>query len=113
MWTLAFLVATAGGGAAAAFAARKNRLAAGFCGMSIAGRTLLGASATAFIVLLVHVSDPDSNGTALTIEAGVASALLLLGLVLYVVGQRTDGSDAWHRRLEEEARRDGLYDDRN
>lgn len=110
MWTLVFLAATAGGGAAASFAAHKNMLAAGFCGMSIWGRTLLGASGAGFIALLVHASDPASDGTALSIEAGVSLALLLVGLVLYVAGQKSDGSDAWHRRLEEEARLRGDFD---
>lgn len=110
MWTLVFMLATTGGGAAAFFAAHKNQLAAGFCGMSIWGRTLLGASATAFIALLVHASDPASDGTALTIEAGVSFGSLLVGLVLYVAGQKSDGSDAWQRQLEEEARLRGDFD---
>lgn len=110
MWTLVFLAAIAGGGAAASFAAHRNKLAAGFCAMSIWGRTLLGASGAGFIALLVHVADPASDGTALTIEAGVSFGSLLVGLVLYVAGQQSDGSDAWQRRLEEEARLRGDFD---
>jgi len=104
---------TAGAAVVGTFVALNNQPPNGFAGMSIAGRALLWGSGAGFITLVVMMSASDTAENVLRIGGWTAGALLLLGLILYVFGQRSDGSDKWHRQLEEEQRQKRLLDEMN
>jgi hypothetical protein len=86
--------------------ALRRRDEASFGGMSIAGRALLWASAGGLITTMVQASNTALAEDALLPTLGLSGGLLFAGLVLYAVGQKSDGSAAWHHKLEEEARLD-------
>ena len=73
---------------------------AGFGGMSIAGRGLLWSGAAGFVVSLVQASDSALGNEVLFTTLGLGAGLVVVGLVLYAVGQKSDGSAAWHDALE-------------
>lgn len=91
-------------GASGTVVALRHSDEAGFGGLSIAGRGLLWSSAGGFIVAMVFASNPELGDEALLLTLGLSAGLLVVGLVLYAVGQKTDGSAAWHDKLEEQAR---------
>lgn len=85
--------------------ALKRQYEANFGGMSIAGRGLLWSSAGGFVTAMVQVSN-GADQDALLPALGLSGGLLVAGLVLYAVGQKIDGSAAWHDKLAEQARED-------
>jgi hypothetical protein len=84
--------------------ALRNRYEAKFGGMSIAGRGFLWASGGGFITAMVLASNTALAEDALLPTLGLSGGLLILGLVLYAVGQKSDGSAAWHNEMAERAR---------
>jgi hypothetical protein len=93
-------------GVAGIVVALRHRDEANFGGMSIAGRGLLWASAGGFITTMVQASNTALAEDALLPTLGLSGGLVLAGLVLYAVGQKSDGSAAWHREIEERTRGD-------
>lgn len=91
-------------GVSGTLVALRRRYAARFCGMSIAGRGFLWSSAGGFMTAMVLASDAALGEDALLPALGLSAGLLVVGLVLYAVGQKSDGSAAWHDELEERAR---------
>jgi hypothetical protein len=84
--------------------ALRRRDEASFGGMSIAGRALLWASAGGLMTTMVQASNTALAEDALLPTLGLSGGLLFAGLVLYAVGQKSDGSAAWHHKLEEQGR---------
>jgi hypothetical protein len=96
-------------GVAGVVVALRHRYEANFGVMSIAGRGFLWASAGGFITAMVQASNPLGQDVLLP-TLGLSGAFLVAGLVLYAVGQKIDGSAAWHDRQEEQARLDGEFE---
>ena len=90
-------------GATGTAVALGHRDEAALCGLSIAGRGLLWSSAGGLMTAMVLVSNSALADEALRPTLGVSSGLLVLGLVLYAVGQKADGTAAWHDALEAQA----------
>jgi hypothetical protein len=93
-------------GVAGTLVASRRSPEAGFGGMSIAGRGLLWSSAGAFITAMVQASIPGQSDDALLLTLGLSAGLLVSGLVLYTLGQKSDGSAAWHDSLAVEVQED-------
>jgi hypothetical protein len=55
---------------------------------------------------MVQASNAALGEDALLPTLGLSAGLLATGLVLYAVGQKIDGSAAWHDELAERARED-------
>jgi len=87
--------------------ALRHRDEGGLCGLSIAGRGLLWASGAGFITTMVQASNAAlAAEDALLPTLSLSGGLLVTGLVLYAVGQKLDGSAAWHDAIAERTRGD-------
>jgi hypothetical protein len=93
-------------GVAGIVVALRHRDEAKFGGMSIAGRGFLWASAGGLITTMVQATNTALAEDALLPTLGLSGGLLIAGLVLYAVGQKIDGSAAWHDAIAERTRGD-------